>query len=102
MITADGTAVPLTINPETGQVLPSANTRAAESMDKLQLIRKNLGRVFKFRNGHVHAVHFLCYRVKMPNLKLKTWPKQLLGFLPLDIALLNVGIGSTLQSLPLQ
>jgi hypothetical protein len=24
-------------------------------------------------------------RVKLPSLKLRTWPKQLLGYLPLDI-----------------
>ncbi len=56
-------------------------------MDKLQLTAQNLGRVFNFRNGHVHAMHFLCYRVKLTNLKLKTQPEQLLGYLPLDIVL---------------
>ncbi len=56
-------------------------------MDKLHLTGQNLGRVFNFRNGRVHAVHVLCCGVKLPNLKLKTWPKQLLGSLPLDIAL---------------
>ncbi len=56
-------------------------------MDKLQLTGRNLGRVFNFRNGGVHAVHLLCCGVKLPNLKLKTQPKQLLGSLPLDIAL---------------
>jgi hypothetical protein len=44
---------------------------------------------YNFRNGRGHAVHFLCYRVKLPNLKLKTRPKQLLGYLPLDIVLPN-------------
>jgi hypothetical protein len=39
------------------------------------------------RNGHVHVVHFLCYGLKLLNLKLKTQPKQFLGYLPLDIAL---------------
>jgi hypothetical protein len=42
------------------------------------------------RNGHVHVVHFLCYGVKLPNLKLKTRPKQLLGSLLLDITLPNL------------
>jgi hypothetical protein len=56
-------------------------------MDKLQLTGQNLGQVFNFRNGRVHAKHFLHYRLKLPNLKLKTRPKQLLGSLPLDIAL---------------
>ncbi len=46
-----------------------------------------MGQVFFFRNGHVHAVHFLCYEVKRPNLKLKTQPKQLLGYLLLGIVL---------------
>jgi hypothetical protein len=55
-------------------------------MDKLQLTGQNLGQVFNFRNGRVHAVHLFGCRVKLPNLKLKTWPKKLLGSLPLDIA----------------
>ena len=56
-------------------------------MDKLQLTGQNLGRVYYFRNGRLHAVHFLCLGVKLPNLKLKTRPKQVLGSLSLDIAL---------------
>jgi hypothetical protein len=56
-------------------------------MEKLKLTGQNLGRVFNFRSGRVHAVHLMCYRVKLQNLKLKTWPKQLLGSRPLDIAL---------------
>jgi hypothetical protein len=56
-------------------------------MDKLQLTGQNLGRVCNFRSGRVHAMHLHCYGVKLPNLKLKTRPKQLLGYLPLDIAL---------------
>jgi len=56
-------------------------------MDKLQLTGQNLGRVFNFRYGRVHAVHLLCYGVKLPNLKLKTLPKQLLGSLLLDVVL---------------
>jgi hypothetical protein len=36
------------------------------------------------------AVHFSCYEAKWPSLKLKTWPKQLLGYLLLDIALPNL------------
>jgi hypothetical protein len=50
---------------------------------KITRAGQNLGRVFNFRSGRVRAVHLLCYRVKLPSLKLKTWPKQL----PLDIAL---------------
>jgi len=56
-------------------------------MEKLQLTGRNLGRVFNFRCGHLHAEHFWCYHVKLPNLKLKTQPKQPLGSLPLVIAL---------------
>jgi hypothetical protein len=61
-------------------------------MDKLHLTGQNLGRVFNFRNGRVLAVHLLCCGVKLPNLKLKTWPKQLLGSLLLDIALPAGGV----------
>ncbi len=57
------------------------------NMDKLQLTGRNLGRVFYFINGCVRAMHFLHYRVKLPKLKSKTRPKQLLGSLSLDIAL---------------
>jgi hypothetical protein len=58
-----------------------------KSTDKLQLTGQNLGRVFSFRFGHLHAEHFWCYQVKLPHLKLKTRSKQLLGSLPLVIAL---------------
>jgi hypothetical protein len=61
-------------------------------MDTLQLTGLNLGRVFNFRNGRVHAMHLHCCRVKLPNLKLKTRPKQLLGSLPLDIVLPALGL----------
>jgi hypothetical protein len=40
------------------------------------------GRVFNFRSGCVHAIHFHYFETKLPNLKLKTCPKQLLGSLP--------------------
>jgi hypothetical protein len=56
-------------------------------MDKPLLTGQNLGWVFNFWNGCKHAVHFLCYRVKLPKVKLKTRPKHLLGSLPLIIAL---------------
>ncbi len=48
---------------------------------------RNLGRVFNFRFGHLQAEHFRCYQVKLPNLKMKIRPKQLLGYLPLVIML---------------
>ncbi len=56
-------------------------------MDKLQLTGQNLDWVFIFRSGGLHAAYFRCYHVKLPNLELKTRPKQLLGSLPLDYAL---------------
>ncbi len=57
------------------------------SMDKHQTTEQNLGWVFNFRNGNLLIEHFWCCQVKLPNLKLKTWPLQLLGYLPLVIAL---------------
>jgi hypothetical protein len=62
-------------------------------MDKLQLTGQNLGRVFNFRSDHLHAPIFLVLLVKLPNLQLKTQPKQLLGYLPLVIALPALGMG---------
>ncbi len=56
-------------------------------MDKLQPTGGNLGRVFNFRSGHLHVATFLVLSVKLPNLQFKTRPKQLLGSLPLVIAL---------------
>ncbi len=63
------------------------NAKFAAIMDKLQLTGQNLGRVFNFRSGRVHAVCLLYNRVKLPILKLKTRPKQVLGSLPLHIVL---------------
>ncbi len=56
-------------------------------MDKLNLTGRNLGRVFKFRRGYLHVIPLYYFETKLPNLKLKTWPKQLLGYLPVDIML---------------
>jgi hypothetical protein len=56
-------------------------------MDKLELTEQNLGRVFNLRRGHLHAATFLVLSVKLPNLQLKTQPKQLLGYLLLVITL---------------
>jgi hypothetical protein len=56
-------------------------------MDKLQLKGQRLGQVFNFRSVHLHAKHLWCYRVKLPDLKLKTRSIQLLGSLRLDITL---------------
>jgi hypothetical protein len=58
------------------------------SVDNLQLIGQNLGRVFNSTSGCVHVMQLNCFVTKLPNLKLKTLPKQRLGYLLLDIALL--------------
>jgi len=70
-------------------VFSSSPTRRqiTPSMDKLQLTGQNLGRVFNFRSDHLHAATYLVSSVKLPNLQLKTQPKQLLGSLPLVITL---------------
>ncbi len=60
-------------------------------MDKLQLAGQNLGRVFNSRSCCVCDMQLSCFEAKLPNLMLKTWPKQLIGSLPLDIALPAVG-----------
>ncbi len=61
----------------------------ASKHGQLQLTGWHLGRVFNFRFGNLQAEHFGCYQLKLPNLKLKTQPKQLLGSLPSVIALPN-------------
>ncbi len=55
------------------------------SIDKLQVIGQNLGQLFNSRSGCVHDMQSRCFETKLPNLKLKTWPKKLLGSLLLDI-----------------
>jgi hypothetical protein len=47
----------------------------------------NLSRVFNSRSGYMHTLHFLFSAEKLPNLVLKTWPKKLLGHLPLAFVL---------------
>ncbi len=42
----------------------------------------NLNRVYNSRSGCKNKKHFLCSGTKLPNLELKTWPNQLLGYLP--------------------
>ncbi len=50
--------------------------------------RTSLGRVFNFRSDCIHhTMHLRPGVAKQPNLELKTWPKQLLGSLPLVITL---------------
>ncbi len=72
-------------------ISPMLGQGMGDAMDKLQLTGPNQGRVFKIRNGHLHAAVFLVSSVKLPNLQLKTRPKQLLGYLPLDIMLPDDG-----------
>ncbi len=56
------------------------------STDKLRLKGQNLGRVFNFRYGHAHSTWTSFRLAKLPSLKWKTWPKQLLGSLLLAFA----------------
>jgi len=56
-------------------------------MDKLQLTGQNLVQVFNSRSACMRAMQLLYFETKLPNLMLKTRPKQLLGSLPLDITL---------------
>jgi hypothetical protein len=65
----------------------SACFRYPVSMDKPQLTEQNLGRVFNSRSDWMFVMHLFSYEAKQPNLKLKTRPKQLLGYLPLAFAL---------------
>jgi hypothetical protein len=58
-------------------------------MDKLQLTGLNPGRVYYFRSGCIDAMNLLYQGVKLPSLKLKTRPKQLLGYLLLNITLVG-------------
>ncbi len=48
---------------------------------------QNQGRVFNSRSGRVCPTQLPCFEAKLPNLELKTRSKQLVGFLPIDIAL---------------
>ncbi len=57
-------------------------------LDKLQLTGQNLGQVFNSRSDRVYDIHSCWHWAKLPNLKLKTRPKQLSGSLLLDIWLL--------------
>ncbi len=59
-------------------------------MGKLQLTEKNLGRVFNSRSGCMCVMHLNCYEAKWPDLRLKTRPKQLVGYLPLAFALSSI------------
>jgi hypothetical protein len=56
-------------------------------MYKIKLPGPTLAQVFNSSLGCVCIGHSIAYITKRPNLKLKTRPKQLLGSLPLAIAL---------------
>ncbi len=60
-------------------------------MDKCQLAGQNLGRVFNFRYGRLCTTCTSHITTKVPNVKWKIWPKQLLGSLPLAFALPGMG-----------
>ncbi len=65
-------------------------------MDKLQLTGRNLCRVFNSRAVCMAAMELSCFEAKRPNLMLKTQPKQLLGYLLLDITLPGISVLPTL------
>jgi hypothetical protein len=46
-------------------------------MDIFKLTGQNLGRIFNFGYGNVHAVHLNFYQVKRHNLWLEAWPVRL-------------------------
>ncbi len=56
-------------------------------MDKLKQAGLNLGRVFTFRHWRTLAPCPSFITEKLTNLEWKNQPKQLLGYLPLAIAL---------------
>ncbi len=75
------------ILPSSSLLKDSSSWKFSPHMNKLKLTGQNLAWVFNFRSGHLHAATFWMVSVKLPNLQLKTRPKQLLGSLPLVIAL---------------
>jgi hypothetical protein len=59
----------------------------SQTMDKIMLTGQNLVRVFNSRLGRACIRNVIVDITKQPNLKLKTWSKQLLGYLPLAFVL---------------
>jgi len=55
--------------------------------DKVKLTGRNLAPVISSRNGRSYAMHLLCNAAILPNLELKTQPKQLLGSILLNVTL---------------
>ncbi len=60
-------------------------------MEKLKLTGRNLRQVFNSRLGRAFIGHAILHITTQPNLKLKTRPKQLLGYLLLDFILPDLG-----------
>jgi hypothetical protein len=56
-------------------------------MDNFSLQDKTWAKVSTLDVGVFYALHLFYLLAKQSKLKLKTWPKQLLGSLPLAIAL---------------
>jgi hypothetical protein len=56
-------------------------------MDKLKITGRDLGRVFNSSLGHACICRAIVCITKQPNLKMKIWPKLLLGSFPLAFAL---------------
>ncbi len=63
------------------QTLADVSTSLTKAIDKLKLAGQNLDQVFNFRHGRAFAPRTSFIAAKLPNLKWKTWPKQLLGYL---------------------
>ncbi len=59
---------------------------------KLQIIEWNRSKVFNSRSGCVYSMRLYCYEAKLPNLKLKMWPLQLLCYIPLNIIISSLGL----------
>jgi hypothetical protein len=57
-----------------------------QTMDKLQLTGRNLGRVFNFRSVHLHSEDLWCYQSNC-QLKNKNSAHTTYRFSPVDIAL---------------
>jgi hypothetical protein len=65
----------------------SSSEEYEEFMEKRMLIGQTEGQVFNSRLGRVSICGAIAYITKQVNLKLKTWPKQLLGSNPLAFTL---------------
>jgi hypothetical protein len=59
-------------------------------LGETQLTGQNPDLVFNSRSAFTYSTDFYSYEAKRTNLKLKTWPKQLLG---LEITLPNFAFG---------